>query len=471
MTIRQAVLLAVGTLAALVLLIGLGCARRTRSVEDFHLAGRSLGAFRAALSQAAGAYGLWILIGVSGAAFVLGFSAVWIGAGILAGAALSWFYVGPALHRQSRSQGASTSFELLGGADPPGATRSTAQVAAGMAAVAVFFGVCTQFGIAGGAVARGLGTPHSAGVLVVAAVTLSGALLGGLRAVTIIGVLSALVIAAVAVLLPLPALGFLGGIAGLKSALAATGPAALEPLGGHVGFQAALLVLGLFGVGLGLCGQPQLVDQFIATRSERTVRRAGVIAILWFATVLCGMLLLGWEARALYESIDRGDAVFFEFVQRLMPPNLAALPILAILAAVVAGLGAQLIIMSDALLLLTARAHSNGPAVARLRTVVLLAGGAATAIAAVVTLGSARVVLLCWLATAAVLGPLFLVRASGTNVRPGFAAAAMRIGIVLTLLLYLVRRERAEWLAAFVPFATALTLAILGRVRHSSSSR
>jgi hypothetical protein len=41
----------------------------------------------------------------------------------------------------------------------------------------------------------------------------------------------------------------------------------------------------------------------------------------------------------------------------------------------------------------------------------------------------------------------------------------MRVGIVLTLLLFLLRRERADWMAAFVPFAVAMLVAILGRER------
>jgi Na+/proline symporter len=177
------------------------------------------------------------------------------------------------------------------------------------------------------------------------------------------------------------------------------------------------------------------------------------------------MLLLGWSARALYESIDSADLVRFELVQRILPPSLVALPVLAVVAAVITCLGAQLVVMCDAVVLVTARTQVGAPTTARLRTAVLLAGGAAAVIAALTSLDSARVALLCWLATAAVLGPLFLVRASGASVRPGFAAAAMRIGIVLTLLLFLLRRERTEWLAAVLPFTAAVAVAVLGRER------
>ena len=160
MTSQAGLAIALGALLIGELLIGFRCAPRTRSVSDFHLAGGSLGAARAALSQAAGAYGLWILIGVSGAAYTLGLAAAWIGGGILAGAALTWFYVGPAVHRQARAAGVMTAFELLG--DPSGteASRSIPQSAAGIAAVAVFFGICVQLSIAGGAVARVLAVQH-----------------------------------------------------------------------------------------------------------------------------------------------------------------------------------------------------------------------------------------------------------------------------------------------------------------------
>jgi Na+/proline symporter len=116
--------IALGALYFGILVIGFGCALRTRTASDFHLAGHALGAVRAALSQAAGAYGCWILIGVSGAAYTLDLAAAWFGAGILAGAALTWFYIGPAVHRQARAAGVLTAFELLGNPSGTEASRS-----------------------------------------------------------------------------------------------------------------------------------------------------------------------------------------------------------------------------------------------------------------------------------------------------------------------------------------------------------
>jgi hypothetical protein len=141
------------------------------------------------------------------------------------------------------------------------------------------------------------------------------------------------------------------------------------------------------------------------------------------------------------------------------------LPVLVVFAAVIVGVSAQLLVLADALVLLTVRPGAEPPSVGRLRTVIFLAGVAAAAIGAFVTLASPRVVLLCWIATAAVLGPLFLVRASGVHIRPGFAAAAMRVGITFTLVLFLLRGERTDWMAAFVPFALGLLLVIFGRER------
>lgn len=464
MTSHQTTLFALGALAVIVVLLGLWSARRTGSVEDFHLAGRSLGAVRAGLSQAASAYGLWIVLGVSGAAYTLGLAAAWIAVGILLGAALGWFYVGPSVHRQARARGAVTAFELLA-TERPGAPRSTAQSAAGIAAVAVFFGVCAQFSIAGGAVARGLGLAQGLGVAIVAGLTLLGAWLGGLRAISAIAVVVAVLLVVIALFLPQPALFFVGGVKGIYSSLAQTGATAIDPLGGNAGTQALIFLLGSFGIGLGLCGQPQVLEQFVATRSESQVRWAGVVAIAWFALLLIGLLFTGWEARVLYESIERADIAIFELVQRVFPPNLAVIPVLAVTAAVIVGTGAQLLVVADALMLVGQASDSPGPSVGRLRTVIFVMALAAGAIAAFVSLGSARVALLCWLATAAVLGPLFLVRASGVHIRPGYAAAAMRVGIVLTLILFILRRERIDWMAAFVPFAIALLVAILGRER------
>lgn len=470
MSRAHAVLFVLGAAAVLLLLIAVWTARRTRTIEDFHLAGSSLGVLRGGLSSVASAYSFWVLIGVSAGAFTLGWSAIWIAIGIGVGAAFAWFILGPALKRASSARNAKTAFELIGGSSDPDKAGASLSVVS-ICAVAVLFGIVAQLGFAGATIAHGLGVNSSVGVAIVAALALIGPVLGGLRATSGSGLVLALVVMPVVVMLPMSSFIFVGGLDQLRSGLATTGPEAAAWFGGRGIMDTLILLLAAAGIGAGICGQPQVLDQFVAMRSERTVRWSGVIAIVWLAVVLVAMLLLGWAARVVYASIDNTDTVMFEAVERLMAPSFLVLPITAIVAVVICTVGSQLVVVCDALLLLPRRQGGAAAPLSRHRLLVLLAGIAAAVIAAFGGIGSSRGFLLAWLATAAAIGPLVLMHCAGFQIRQGWAAAATRIGVALALVLFLLRTERAVELAMFLPFYAALAVALIGRSRKPRAPR
>ena len=82
---------------AILIAIGFWAQRRTANNEDFFLGGRRLGPFVAAISYSAGASSAWMLLGLSGAAFVWGLSAVWIFAGVFSSMLFAWFWIAPRL--------------------------------------------------------------------------------------------------------------------------------------------------------------------------------------------------------------------------------------------------------------------------------------------------------------------------------------------------------------------------------------
>ena len=79
----------------LLIAIGFWAKKRTNNQDDFYLGGRSLGPFVAALSASASSSSAWSLLGVSGAAYVWGLSAVWLLPGVLVGYVVSWTWVAP----------------------------------------------------------------------------------------------------------------------------------------------------------------------------------------------------------------------------------------------------------------------------------------------------------------------------------------------------------------------------------------
>ena len=86
----QIVLLTLITYQAILVLIGLWAQNRVRSEQDFFLAGQQLDPWVAAVSYSASATSAWTLLGMSGLAYVIGLSALWVALGAVLGCAISW---------------------------------------------------------------------------------------------------------------------------------------------------------------------------------------------------------------------------------------------------------------------------------------------------------------------------------------------------------------------------------------------
>ena len=75
-----------------IVLIGIGfyANKKTSSTEDYFIGGRGLGPWVAAISSAASASSAWTLLGVSGAAYAMGLSAIWLVPAVLGGYIINW---------------------------------------------------------------------------------------------------------------------------------------------------------------------------------------------------------------------------------------------------------------------------------------------------------------------------------------------------------------------------------------------
>ena len=93
--------------------IGLWAQRRTRDASDYFLGDRQLGPLVAAISYSASSSSAWTLLGMSGAAFVMGVSALWLVAGSVSGMLVAWFYVAPRLMQLSHRNGLLTLTDVV----------------------------------------------------------------------------------------------------------------------------------------------------------------------------------------------------------------------------------------------------------------------------------------------------------------------------------------------------------------------
>ena len=90
---------------AVVLVLGFIAWRRTQSLKDYILGGRSLNAWVTALSAQASDMSGWLLMGLPGLAYAAGLEAGWMVLGLLVGTWLNWKLVAGRLRAPAASAG------------------------------------------------------------------------------------------------------------------------------------------------------------------------------------------------------------------------------------------------------------------------------------------------------------------------------------------------------------------------------
>ena len=86
---------------AVCLVLGFVAWRRTATLGDFILGGRTLGSWVTALSAQASDMSGWLLMGLPGLAYLAGFDAVWLVVGLVAGTWANWRFIAAPLRART----------------------------------------------------------------------------------------------------------------------------------------------------------------------------------------------------------------------------------------------------------------------------------------------------------------------------------------------------------------------------------
>jgi sodium/proline symporter len=436
----KATVILITLIAYKLLLVGVGlwAQRRTRSETDFFLGGRGLGPLVAAISYSASSSSAWTLLGVSGAAFVMGLSAIWFVVGSVSGMVVAWGLIGPRLLDLSHRHRWMTLTDLLAhGAD--GAWRKAIVGSASLIILFAFsFYVAAQFQGAGHTFEQTFDMPAAGSIVLGGIIVMVYTFLGGFWAVSVTDTVQGLLMAAAAVLLPVAGLIAVGGIDGFVQGLQAVStPEQLSLSGSNSGLLAVGFVLGILGVALGTFGQPHLLVRFMALRDQTALRRARVLTVLWFLVVFGGMCFVGLVGHILVPDLSNPETLFFVLTDRLFPALIGAVLIAAVLSAILSTADSQLLVGASVVahdLGLNRRYPARSLLISRLAiaVLVLLAIGVALTLPASIFDRA----LLAWTALGAAFGPLVILRVAGVGVRPRGAFLGIVTGFALAVLFH-----------------------------------
>lgn len=340
-------------LAYFIFLMGIGLYfyRRSRSIEDYLLGGRGMGAWVTALSAQASDMSGWLLMGLPGAIYLSGLSDSWIAVGLFIGTVLNWRLVSGRLRLYTQKTNTITlpCFLEERFADPTGLLRTVSAII-----ILVFFTIYASSGL----VATGLlfestfAISYQTAVIAGGAVIIAYTFLGGFMAVCWTDLFQgALMLVA---LLVVPALAYckIGGVDTIRQAIEVKDLArGLIPKGNET--HPILVILSAMAWGLGYFGQPHILARFMSAKTLHKLRQSMGIAVVWVGLSLSGAVLIGLIGIGMYDSLDAAakehEKVFIYMIGDVMGPWLGGIMLAAILSAIMSTIDSQLLVSSSAL--------------------------------------------------------------------------------------------------------------------------
>lgn len=329
--------------------IGLYFWRKNRSVEDYLLGGRGMGAWVTALSAQASDMSGWLLMGLPGAIYASGLADSWIAIGLFIGTVLNWCLVSGRLRIYTQVTGAITlpCFFETRFADPTGLLRILSAII-----ILVFFTIyCSSGLVATGRLFEStFNISYRTAVLSGCAIIMLYTFLGGFMAVCWTDLFQGLLMLFALIVVPVMAFHKIGGMSAIETAMAAKGisssliPTTRAPM---------LTIISAMAWGLGYFGQPHILTRFMSVKTLHKLNKSKVIAIVWVAISLVAAVGIGLIGMGMFDTLDiqqkEHEKVFIYMIGEVMGPWLGGIMLAAILSAIMSTIDSQLLVSSSAL--------------------------------------------------------------------------------------------------------------------------
>jgi sodium/proline symporter len=334
------------------LVLGFVAYRRTSNLADYILGGRSLGSWVTAFSAQASDMSGWLLMGLPGLAYLAGFDAVWLAAGLILGTWLNWRFIAAPLRVRTEQLGDSLTMPDYFERRFDDRSRILRTLTALF--ILVFFTFYASSGfVATGRLFESLFGMHYHDAMVWGSVVmLAYTFFGGFLAVSWSDVLQGTLMFFALILVAAIGVGLAGGFGELLARIEAANPALLDPLVGSNGQALGLIgIASLLAWGLGYPGQPHILARFMAIRSAADMPTARRVAMGWVIVVLLAAVVVGLAGAVLIAPPLQGpdaEKVFIQMATTHLHPVLAGICLSGILAAIMSTASAQLLVASSA---------------------------------------------------------------------------------------------------------------------------
>ncbi|MBB6171002.1 SSS family solute:Na+ symporter [Nocardiopsis mwathae] len=332
----------------LVLVIGIAVyATRVASgsAAGFFLGGRAMKQVVVALSAVTSGRSAWLLLGLTGLAFMTGASAVWSVVGYTLMELFLFLFAAPRLRRFTGRRGDITLTDYF--VSRLGGGRGLRALIAAVIAVFMIAYVSAQFTAGGKAFAGTFGLPTATGVWITAGIVLFYTVVGGYAAVALSDVVQAVFMLFGLVVLPVIAMASIGWTP-MVATLRALDPSLLDPFSLGIG-----ALVGALAIGLGSPGNPHIIIRYMSIDDPRRLRGAAAWGTVWNVLMGWGAVSVGLVGRAVYGDVEAlpgadSEQLFPFLAAEYLPAFVAGLLVAAVFAAIMSTADSQLLVGASA---------------------------------------------------------------------------------------------------------------------------
>ena len=368
--------------------VGLWAMRRTKSSQDFFMAGRHLGVVVASVAVFSSTMSGWGFVGGPGLVYKMGVTSFWMIVATSIGISISFFLLGKRLRMMGELR------ELISLPDAV-AARYGSNTTSFLTALAILLGVlgylATQI-LAMATVLQSIlaDVPWIGVISIESCLGISGAVLvfycvtGGIIASVYTDLVQGIIMVAAALLVLATAIMAVeGGMTGMAQTILADDPEAMSPWG-TLGMVGCLSWYFIFV--LGACGQPHVITKLMMTRRVRDARHMLPISVIGYGTAALLWIAIGMAMRTVvlqggHAELANADDAAAVFLQNYASPLLSGIVFAGLLAAIMStadsflNIGAAAVV-HDIPRALRGRSLGNDLAWARTATVAIAAAAA-----------------------------------------------------------------------------------------------
>ncbi len=318
-------------------------------IAEFFLGGRKMKTFVVALAAVTSGRSAWLLIAMSGMAFVRGVSAIWAVIGYILMELFLFIYAGKRLRHFTGKMDNLTIPDYLESRfeDRKHVLRILSVIPILIFMVAY---VAAQFNAGGKSLSASFGISQDAGVFITAGIVIFYTMMGGFLAVCLTDMIQAIIMIFALMILPVVVIFHIGGFEAFLSSLKAFSPEYLDPFSLSLG-----AFLSFIGIGFGSPGNPHILNKYMSIENPEKLRKTGFIGTLWNVLMAWGSIYIGLAGRAIYKDISflpnkDPETVYPLLGSQFLHPFLFGIIISAIFAAIMSTADSQLLVASSAII-------------------------------------------------------------------------------------------------------------------------